>query len=208
VDAHALASSALEWLRAQPPWLAAGSIGLVAGLEYVAPPMPGDTVAVVGGVLVARDIVSAPVMLATITLCSVLGALAAYGVGLLAGTRPRFRAFLFRFVDESSFESVAGKYRRWGRLLILGNRFFPGVRTSFLFAAGLFRVPVVDVVFFGAVSALVWNSLLVGAGAWLGANVDDVIDVVEEYSTVGTAVVVVLLAAWLGRVLWKRRRPA
>lgn len=209
MDAHAVAAEALEWLRAQPAWLAAGTIGVIAGLEYVAPPVPGDTVAIAGGVLVARGILGAPLVITVVTLCSVLGALGAYGMGRLAASRPVVRRFLFRFVSEASFEDIAAKYRRWGRLIILANRFFPGVRTSFLIAAGFFRVPVGDVVVFGALSAFVWNSLLIGAGFALGANIDAVINLVEEYSTFAWVALVLILGVVVTRVAMKglaRRR--
>lgn len=212
VDAHAVAAEALEWLRAQPAWLAAGTIGVIAGLEYVAPPVPGDTVAIAGGVLVAQGILGAPLVITVVTLCSVLGALGAYGMGRLAASRPGVRRLLFRFVAEESFEDIAAKYRRWGRLIILANRFFPGVRTSFLMAAGFFRVPVGDVVVFGALSAFVWNSLLIGAGFALGANIDAVINLVEEYSTFAWVALVLILGVVVTRIAMKglarRRGPS
>lgn len=210
MDAHAVAAQALEWLRAQPVWLAAGTIGVIAGLEYVAPPVPGDTVAIAGGVLVAQGILGAPLVITVVTLCSVAGALGAYGIGFLASSRPTARRLLFRLVSERTFEDIAVKYRRWGRLIILANRFFPGVRTSFLMAAGLFRVPVADVVVFGALSAFLWNSLLIAAGFALGANIDAVIRLVEEYSTFAWGTLAVILGAVAVRMVMKalaRRRP-
>jgi len=108
----------------------------------------------------------------------------------------------------SSVEDTAVKYRRWGRLLTLANRFFPGVRTSFLFAAGLFRVPFRDVLVFATLSALVWNSLLVGVGFALGANIDDAIDGIVKYSFYAWGAVFVILAALAARFLVKRSRRA
>lgn len=211
MDAHAVAAEALEWLRAQPAWIAAGTIGVVAGLEYVAPPVPGDTVAIAGGVLVAQGILSAPLVLVVVTVFSVLGALAAYGIGRLAATNERVRRVLFRFIKEVHFEAAAVKYRKYGRWLIVMNRFFPGVRASFIFAAGLFGVPLRDVVILCAISALAWNALLIGAGVWLGANVDDVINLVEQYSAfawTALALILVAVAVKLGLAFVKARRGA
>lgn len=197
MDAHQVAAEALTWLREQPTWVAAATIGAVAGLEYVAPPVPGDTVAIAGGVLVAQGILSAPLLIVVITACSVLGALAAYGVGRLAANDERVRRVLFRFIKQEHFEAAAAKYRRHGRWLIVMNRFFPGVRASFIFAAGLFGLPVRDVAILCAVSALVWNSLLIGAGVWLGANIDDVITLVEQYSAFAWTALALILSALL-----------
>ena len=201
MDAHAIATEALEWLRAQPAWLAVGTIGLVAALEYVAPPVPGDTVAIAGGVLVAQGILSGPLVLIVVTVCSVLGALAAYGIGRLAASNERVRRVLFRFIKQEQFEAAAVKYRRYGRWLIVMNRFFPGMRASFIFAAGLFGVPMRDVILLCAVSAFAWNALLIGAGFWLGANIDDVINLVERYSTFAWTALLLILGAIAVRVV-------
>lgn len=206
MDAHAVAAEALEWLSTQPPWLAVGAIGAVAGLEYVAPPVPGDTVAIAGGVLVAQGMLSAPLVLLVVTACSVLGALAAWGIGRLAARDERVRRLLFRFIKEQHFEAAAAKYRRHGRWLIVMNRFFPGVRASFIFAAGLFGVPMRDVVVLCALSALVWNALLIGAGVWLGANIDDVITLVEDYSAFAWTALIAILGVLVAKIVLARVR--
>jgi membrane protein DedA with SNARE-associated domain len=210
VDAHTVAHESLEWLRMQPAWVSLGTIGAFAGLEYVVPPVPGDTVAIAGGVLVARDILPASLVLLVVTVGSVVGALAAWGIGRLAATHAGVRRVLFRFVDESAFDAAAVKYRRWGRWLIVANRFFPGVRASFLFAAGLFGIPLRDVALLAGLSALAWNALLIGAGVLLGANIDAVIDLVEKYSAFAWFALILILGFFafkiIGAVVRKRRR--
>lgn len=210
MDAHTVAHESLEWLRLQPAWVSLGAIGAFAGLEYVVPPVPGDTVAIAGGVLVARDILPASLVLLVVTVGSVMGALAAFGVGRLAATHAGVRRVLFKLVDESAFEEAAVKYRRWGRWLIVANRFFPGVRASFLFAAGLFGVPLRDVALLAGLSALAWNALLIGAGVLLGANIDAVIDLVEKYSAFAWVALVLILGFFAfkigGAIVRKRKR--
>ena len=210
MDAHTVANESLEWLRIQPAWISLGTIGVFAGLEYVVPPVPGDTVAIAGGVLVARDILPASLVLLVVTIGSVAGALAAWGVGRLAALHVGVRRVLFRFVDESAFHAAAEKYRRYGKWLIVANRFFPGVRASFLFAAGLFGIPMRDVALLAGLSALAWNALLIGAGVLLGANIDSVIDLVERYSAFAWIALLLILGFFgfkiLTAVVRKRRR--
>jgi membrane protein DedA with SNARE-associated domain len=206
VDAHAVAADALEWLRGQPPWIAICTIGAVAGLEYLAPPVPGDTVVIAGGVLVAQRILSAPVVLIVVTIGSCGGALGAFAIGRLAAAHTRVRRILFRFIPEQRFDAAAAKYRRWGRWFILMNRFFPGVRASFLFAAGFFGVPLREVAILSALSALAWSSLLIGAGVWLGANIDDVIDLVARYSAFAWTALILIVGAVLARLIVARVR--
>lgn len=210
MDAHTVAHESLEWLRLQPAWISLGTIGTVAGLEYVVPPVPGDTVAIAGGVLVARDILPASLVLLVVTIGSVAGAMAAYGVGRLAATHATVRRVLFKLIDESAFDAAAAKYQRWGKWLIVANRFFPGVRASFLFAAGLFGVRMRDVALLAGVSALAWNALLIGAGVLLGANIDAVIDLVEKYSLFAWVALVLILSFFafklVSAIVKKRRK--
>jgi membrane protein DedA with SNARE-associated domain len=209
VDAHALAYEALSWLASQPQWLALAVCGFIAFIEYPVPPLPHDVVVVAGGVLAARALLDPTLLIGVVTIGSVLGALAAWKLGGLAGTHPRVARFIARFVSNERLEQFREKYRRRGRLLIAANRFLPGVRTTIMFAAGLFRVPAADVALFGAFSAFLWNGLLIGLGFLLGQNLDAVITAVERYSlvawgVVGVVVVVVAVRAWL----WHARRNA
>lgn len=211
MDAHEVAQQSLDWLNTQPMWISAGTIGAFAGLEYVVPPVPGDTVAIAGGVLVARGILPAALVLVVVTVGSVAGALVAYGVGRLAASQPRVKSILFKLVDESAFESARLKYQRWGKWFILANRFFPGVRASFIFAAGFFGIRMRDVAILCAVSALAWNALLIGAGVLLGANIDAVITLVERYSAVAWIALVLILGFFafrIARAIIRRRRRA
>ncbi len=206
VDLYATAADALAWLKEQPPWLSAVALGVAAALEYVVPPVPGDAVSIAGGVLVAQGVISVPAALAATTLGSVVGSVVMYAVGLAAGRHPRLRRLLARLFTEARVERVAAGYRRWGRLIIVANRFMPGIRTTFIVAAGLFRVPLTDVIVFGGLSALLWNSLLIGVGWLVGANLEHLERLLADYTLVvwlGLGGILVLLVA---RLTWRRWR--
>ncbi|MCC7072622.1 MAG: DedA family protein [Deltaproteobacteria bacterium] len=205
MDLHATAADALAWLKEQPPWLSAAALGAAAVLEYVVPPVPGDAVSVAGGVLVAQGIISVPVALAVTTLGSIVGSMVMYGVGIAAGRYQRVRRLLGRLFTEERVERVAVSYRRWGRLIIVANRFLPGIRTTFIVAAGLFRVPLSDVIVFGGLSALLWNSLLIGVGWLVGANLEVLERVLADYTMVVWLALGGILVAIVARLWWRRR---
>lgn len=207
MDAHAVATEALAWLKEQPPWLSVSALGVAAALEYVVPPVPGDAIALAGGVLVAQGVLSLPAALIATTLGSIVGSVTMYGLGLAAGRHPKLRRLLARFFTEERVERVAASYRRWGRLIIVANRFLPGIRTTFILGAGLFRVPLMDVVVFGGVSALLWNSALLGVGFLLGANLERLQAWLTDYTLVGWVVLGLVVVALVVRALLRRRRP-
>ncbi|MBI1948197.1 MAG: DedA family protein [Deltaproteobacteria bacterium] len=206
MDLHATAAEVLAWLKEQPPWLSAGALGVAAVLEYVIPPVPGDAVSIAGGVLVAQGVIGVPAALLATTVGSVIGSVVMYYVGLAAGRHPRLRRLLARFFTEERIERVAAGYRKWGRLIIVANRFLPGIRTSFILAAGLFRVPLTDVVVFGAISALAWNTLLIGLGWLVGANLERLEHLLAEYALVAWVALAVVVTALVVRALWRRKR--
>lgn len=207
MDPQSVATEALAWLKEQPPWLSVGALGVAAALEYVVPPVPGDAISLAGGVLVAQGVMSVPAALVATTLGSIAGSLAMYYLGLAAGQHPRLRHLLARFFTEARLDRVAASYRKWGRLIIIANRFLPGIRTTFILAAGLFRVPVRDVVIFGGISALLWNSLLIGVGYLLGANLDRLQEWLADYTLLGWSALALVVVALVVRALLRRRRP-
>jgi membrane protein DedA with SNARE-associated domain len=204
VDAHALAHQALDWLSARPAWLSIGVCGGVAAIEYVIPPIPHDIVVIAGGVLAARGVLNPALLIVVVTIGSALGALAAWRVGILAVDRPGARRFVGRFLTPERFEKTERMYRRWGRLLLVANRFLPGVRTTLLFGAGMFRMPPGDVFVCSAVSAFLWNGLLVLGGTLLGQNLDQVLTLVERYSAVGYGLLGLVVVWYVVHVLRKR----
>ena len=86
----------------------------------------------------------------------------------------------------------------------------PGLRTTLVFGAGLFRMPALDVAVCCAISAFLWNGLLIGGGVLLGQNLDEVLTYVEEYSVAAWIIVTVVFAALIARSVvhrYRRRHP-
>lgn len=206
MDLQIAAAEALAWLKEQPPLLSATALGVAAAFEYIVPPVPGDAVSVAGGVLVAQGVVSVPAALVATTVGSIVGSVTMYLIGLAAGRHPRLRGLLARFFTEARVERVAASYRKWGRLIIVANRFLPGIRTTFILAAGLFRVPLIDVVVFGGLSALLWNSMLIGLGYLLGANLDRLEALLAQYALACWVALGLMVLALAVRLLWRRLR--
>jgi membrane-associated protein len=189
------------WIEASqgwPPELVWAALFGGALVEYVFPPFPGDTVVVAGAALVgANGWAAGPVWVAA-TAGSVVGA----AIDLWIGRR--LAAHLERLPPRGrlAVDRVVAGFQRWGPAFLAVNRFLPGIRASFFVAAGVagLRAPVV--LGWATVSAVAWNSLLVGLGLLVGQSVDDLAAWVERYQAVAWIVVgigVVGGAAWLLR---------
>lgn len=206
MDFEAWTTDAIEWMRGAPPAPALLAVGLASFLEYVAPPVPGDTLIVAGGVFAAQGIFPLWLMLATTTAGSVAGSVAAWAIGLLATRSVRLRRVFTRFVPPERLAAAEAAYKKRGRWFVLGNRFFPGIRATFLFAAGYAGVPLRQIVVYGSLSALAWNSLLVVAGYAVGLNLDALFGLLRAYTTAAWIVVAAIAAALVVRALLVRAR--
>jgi membrane-associated protein len=183
-------------------------------VEYVFPPFPGDLVVVLGAWWVVQGHLSWPAAFAAVTVGALAGAWIDFQVGAWIGRRLERRAALpsvvHRVLTSERIAHFEEGYRRWGGLLIVANRFLPGVRAFLFVAAGAARVPLRKVLLLGAVSAIAWNALLLGVGALLARNVEDLVGWFDRYTTAAASLVaaalVALAAAWALRRRAARRR--
>jgi len=177
-------------------------------VEYVFPPFPGDLVVVLGAWYAVQGALSWPAALVSVTLGAVAGAWIDYRIGAAVGRRIDQRMARRSPVTEVRLARFEASYRRWGVWLLLLNRFLPGIRAFLFVAAGASGIPLRKVLLYGGVSAVLWNALLLAAGAFLAHNVDELFLLVERYTR---AAWIALAAAALGGavlLVWRRRAAA
>ena len=178
-------------------------VALLAWLEYVFPPVPGDSTMLLACFLAGAG--SLP-LTATVFACfagSALGALTAYAIGARLG-----RSYFF-LRSEWAREELARFERglqRFGPKLLAVNRFLPGIRAVFLYGAGIGRLPLRPVLVYSTISNALWVAFIAWAGSALGSSWEEVQVVFRRYVytiAVGTSAYVV----W-GVVRRRRRRRA
>jgi membrane protein DedA with SNARE-associated domain len=201
--------SLLEWLRYHEGPTAYLVLGWFAGVEYICPPLPGDTVTLFAIFLALRANYHPAWVFASISLGSLLGASAAYGVGRWAS---RSRLLSLHAEVSDSHSPAVRVLRQWLRSesvrqleqrihvhatwLLLINRFVPAFRAVIFFAAGMGNVPFSKVLFWGGASAVLWNGLLFGAGYFFQANWARLQELLSTYAVVLGIVIAFALGAW------------
>lgn len=110
---------------------------------------------------------------ASVILGSLVGSSIAYRVGVLLERRswPGAHAHAFLRKMEEGARKAASAFSRYGAVLILINRFMPGIRAFFFVAAGLARMPFGLVLIYALVSAAAWNFLLLMVGIAVGKHI-------------------------------------
>ncbi|MFE5715606.1 DedA family protein [Streptomyces sp. NPDC056501] len=183
--------------------------GLAIALENLFPPLPSEVILPLTGFAAGQGVISLASALFWTTLGSVVGAVALYWIGALFGRR-RMHALWARLplVKVSDLERTEAWFARHGTKAVLLGRMVPIFRSLISVPAGVERMPLPVFLLLTTVGSLVWNSVLVLAGYWLG----DRWDLVEGYVGVLSKVVLVLalvaLAAYLAVRLRGRGRAA
>ena len=197
----------LHTLEYGPQHWAYGLIVAASAVEYVFPPLPGDTVVLFAVVLAARAQLNWALVYALMTLGAIGGGLAAWAFGLwLADHEDHWPRFLKRPAATRALDAVRRGYAQHGAMYLAVNRFLPALRAFFFLGAGLSRMGAWSVIVFGGLSAAVWNALLLGAGYAVGHNWEAMRDILERYTVATLVIVVVAGVAIVGRFLWDSRR--
>jgi membrane protein DedA with SNARE-associated domain len=181
-------------------------IFLLMVLESLFPPIPSELVIPFAGFAAMQGTLSLPGVIAAATLGALAGMVPWYIAGRLFGLG-RLRALANRFgrvftLNAEEVDTATEAFRRHGPIIVLVGRLLPIIRTLISVPAGLARMPAH--LFFAAslVGALIWNLILVGAGALLAANYG----LVEKWlDPVTTLVIVSVVAIYIYRFI--RWRP-
>ncbi len=141
----------------------------IAFLENLFPPAPSDLVIAFGGSLVGIGKLTFGAALLSATLGSTLGFIVMYYVGFLLGKK-LIDAGKPRFLPFDKIRQVEHWFTKYGYWLVVTNRFLSGTRAVISFFVGLSELPVAITLPLCAVSALLWNAILIYGGYTLGHN--------------------------------------
>lgn len=176
-------------------------------VEYVFPPFPGDLVVVLGAWYAVHGALSWPATFLWVMAGGVAGAALDHRLGAYLGRRLDRRAAERGALTAERLARFEASYRRWGAWLLVANRFLPGIRAFLFLAAGAAGIPLRRVLLFGALSAALWNAVLLAAGALLARNLDELLELFSDY-TRAAWIALLAGAAVAGIRLLVRRRAA
>ncbi len=199
----------LRWLAEQEGPLAYLVLAAASALEYVFPPLPGDTVALFGTFLAATAGYEPLLVYATLTAGSIGGSLVAWAFGLYVGRHEeRWPRFLRGDETRKRIHLVIDRFDRRGAVYLSLNRFLPALRSLFFIAAGMAGMRAWKVVLFGGLSAGAWNLLILLVGFGVGDNWERLAELSQHYSYASLAVVAIVVIALGARWLIQRRGPS
>jgi membrane protein DedA with SNARE-associated domain len=195
---------AIAWLQTLSPVGVLGLMFFIAYIENIFPPSPSDVVLVFAGTLVGIGVVGFAPALAAATLGSTLGFMTAYVLGRYF--EQRFVSGRYhRYLPVNAIHQVERLFKRFGYGVIVANRFLAGTRAIVSFFAGMSCMNLPVTTLLSAISAAVWNSMLLYLGVIFANNWRVAAEYLETYTRIATVVVGAAVAIILWRFFRKRR---
>ncbi|MFI5660919.1 DedA family protein [Streptomyces sp. NPDC051684] len=182
--------------------------GLAIALENLFPPLPSEVILPLTGFAAGQGVINLASALFWTTLGSVVGAAALYWTGALFG-RERLHAIWARFplVKGSDVERTELWFSKHGTKAVLLGRMVPIFRSLISVPAGVERMPLPIFLSLTALGSLVWNSVLVMAGYWLGEQWDAVETYVGLLSKAVLVLVLVAIVIYVTMRIRYRKQP-
>ena len=147
---------------------------LLTFVETIFPPLPSEVFMPMAGYVAARGDLSLFGVIASGTLGSLAGASFWYAVGRaigldrardLAARHGRWLTLRPRDIDRGN-----AWFARHGGAVVLFGRMMPGIRSVVSVPAGIAHMTVRRFLLLSCVGTIIWTSVLMGAGYWLGAE--------------------------------------
>ncbi len=183
------------------------AVFVIAWLENIFPPSPSDVVIVAAGSVVSLGEGSVLLLLVFATLGGTAGFVTMYWLGKQFGHKV-IEAGKIKFISPQLVQKVHDWFGRYGFWVVIGNRFLSGTRAVISFCAGIAEMHFGITTVLSALSALLWNSILVYMGYALGDNWEAIGNYLSTYSRIVTILITagVLIWATFTWIRWRRKK--
>lgn len=177
-----------------------------AFVENVLPPVPGDTVVVIGAYLVSTERLGFWGVFISTCIGSSFGFMVMYYIGVKFGRSFIFNKSRSKIFKESQIQRVENWFANWGYWVIFANRFLSGTRSVVSLFAGMFHLNAFYVFGLGLISTMIWNAILISLGILLGENWNNLIGYISQYNLVFIILTVIITVMILVFKLLKKNK--
>lgn len=158
-------------------------------IENLFPPIPSEVILTMGGFLTTCTTMSVPGVIAFSTLGSLLGAIILYYLGkCLKKERllhfAKSKAGRFLRLKSSDIEHSVDRFAQRGNKAVFLCRLVPILRSLISIPAGICEMHQGKFLLYTTLGSLLWNTILVTLGHFLGESWHVVSDILSQYSLV------------------------
>ena len=194
----------IERLSGVPLVVLYPTLGVLAAVENVFPPLPTDAVVAFGSFLAARGQGNPWATFFITWLSNVAGAAGMYWAGRKYGRSVLTRGYA-RWIGPEAEVRLERSYRRYGIPSLFVSRFLPAVRAVVPIFAGAARLPFIPVIAIMATASGIWYAFLTIIAFRAGSDWETLQSTIANYSRAITILALVMVLAG-GAIWWKKRR--
>lgn len=165
-------------------------------VENIFPPIPSEVILTFGGFMTSRTSLTLLGVIFFATLGSLLGALVLYWIGRLLDIE-RMEKIVERWghilrLKKEDIHKANQWFDRYGIWTVFFCRMVPVLRSLISIPAGMNHMDMGVFLFFTTIGTLIWNTILVGLGAYLGESWEIIVYYMDIYSNIVYALLVIL----------------
>jgi membrane protein DedA with SNARE-associated domain len=169
-------------------------------------PVPGETILILGSVYAGTGRLNVFLVAVVGFLGAVIGDNIGYVIGHFGG-RPLVERFgRYVFLTPERLDKATAFFERHGGKIVVVARFIEGLRQANGIVAGITRMHWARFLAFNALGAALWVAVWTSLGYLSGSHINTIYPLATRYSTYLAIAVGVLLIAYIGRGVWRRRR--
>jgi len=175
-------------------------------IENIFPPIPSEIILPFGGFVTTLEKSEVTVfgLIIFATLGSIFGAFILYWIGTLLNVNKLETWLEKKWIKRLGFkknevEKTVKFFEKWKGVAVFFGRCVPIVRSLISIPAGMVKMNLLKFTLYTAFGSLVWNTLLISAGAFLGENWRNVVTLVDEYKNI----VLIILSTVTIILIWR-----
>lgn len=173
-----------------------GYIGVFTAtlLEYACFPLPSEIILPFIGYLASIESITLPGAIFISSLSGILGSLFCYYIGYFGG-KPALDFIISKYKGAGKPINSAKKwFDKYDKASVLLARLLPLARTYISIPAGIARMNVFVFILYSSIGIVIWNTLLISLGYYLGSNWTLVEYFIQEY-TIAAGIIILLALA-------------
>ena len=173
-------------------------------LEQLGAPIPAVPTLVVAGALTADGTLSAPIVFAVAYAAAMIAETSWFIAGRIYGSRVLRLLCKISLSPDACVRQAEVQFERWGGFMLPVSKFAPGVSRIGPPLAGAMRMRFIDFFMWNSLGVVIWVGGSIIAGHMFHNKVADILRYLDTHGMKAIAIIVLLLAAYVG-YLWLRR---
>lgn len=181
-----------------------GYIGifLLIMVENLFPPIPSEIILTFGGFMTTVSSLNVVMVIIVATLGSVVGAILLYKVASYFG-KERLTKIVLKYgrilrLKESDIERAENFFLKYGSWAVFLCRMIPLIRSLISIPAGMTQMKMSRFLVLTTAGSLLWNTVLIGLGAFLGESWNEIVVFMDSFSTIIYGIIAVIVVVGLG----------